>query len=397
MALWFYAMIRLLRLQQPLKATNHQQNFLDLTLTKSAKGAVQYINDDNFWKCMYILLCAVLPACRALRYCDSNTPCMDKIYYLSHRTTVAIENSMDDLNDERLFGSLNTDRNMIEEGNIVLGSNVNNRANNDEDKIVFEEAPPVSNGTDDEDSNDEAQTPSNTTMSLARQITWHWNKHKQRIEHEYSIAAWSLCVMESVWTDVRNQLTGKHCDAIEKVVTRLHVPPCPNLNPNVQTMLPHEIIETFWNEFKAFQNCTQTYHNMSRWASSECVSGKSSYLWHEKYSLLYTVVLGFVGCHVTSKLCGIGPAERSWEGVKQIKDGVRSHLGRESTEKRSIIYVTTKIQEARMRQHQMKKFDATEPDATFGDDNINFDLQLEKFGVNSGILKEPAVQRIFCV
>ncbi len=50
-----------------------------------------------------------------------------------------------------------------------------------------------------------------------------------------------------------------------------------------------------------------------------------------------------------------------------------------------------------MCQHQMKKLDATRPDAMFGDNNINFDLQLEKFGVNKGILKEPAVQRIFCL
>ena len=33
MALWFYAMICLIRLQQPLKATIHQQQFLDLALT----------------------------------------------------------------------------------------------------------------------------------------------------------------------------------------------------------------------------------------------------------------------------------------------------------------------------------------------------------------------------
>ncbi len=189
MALWFYAMIQLLCLQQPLKATIHQQKFLDLTLTNSAKGAVQDLNDDNFWKCMYILLCAVFPALRALRYCNSNMPCMDKIYNLSHRTTVAIENSQDDLNDERLFGSLNTDQNLIEEGNIVLGSNVNNSANNNENEIVFEDAPSVSNGSDYEDSDDEAQTPSNATMSFARQISLHWNKRKQRIEHEYSITA----------------------------------------------------------------------------------------------------------------------------------------------------------------------------------------------------------------
>ncbi len=49
-----------------------------------------------------------------------------------------------------------------------------------------------------------------------------------------------------------------------------------------------------------------------------------------------------------------------------------------------------------MRQHQMEKLDATRPDAMFGDDDINFNLQLKKFGVNTGKLKEPAVQCIFC-
>ncbi len=49
-----------------------------------------------------------------------------------------------------------------------------------------------------------------------------------------------------------------------------------------------------------------------------------------------------------------------------------------------------------MRQHQMEKLDATGPDAMIGDNDINFNLQLKKFGVNTGILKEPAVQHIFC-
>jgi len=51
---------------------------------------------------------------------------------------LAIEMSLDGLNDESLFGSLKTDQNLIEEGNIVLGSDLNNRANNDEDEIVFQ-------------------------------------------------------------------------------------------------------------------------------------------------------------------------------------------------------------------------------------------------------------------
>ena len=31
----------------------------------------------------------------------------------------------------------------------------------------------------------------------------------------------------------------------------------------------------------------------------------------------------------------------------------------------------------------------------FGDDDINFDMQLERFDVDTGALKEPAVERIF--
>jgi hypothetical protein len=44
----------------------------------------------------------------------------------------------------------------------------------------------------------------------------------------------------------------------------------------------------------------------------------------------------------------------------------------------------------------MEKLDATGKDAMFGEDDINIDLQLEKFGVDASILKESAVQRIFC-
>jgi len=173
-----------------LKATIHQQKFLDLTLTNSAKGAVQDIKEDNCWKCVYILLHAVFPALRALGYCDSNTPCMDKLFHLSHRTTVAIDNSLEHLNDKSLFGSLKTDQNLIEEGNIVLGSDLDNSATNHEDEIVFHDPIPVTNGIDDKLSDDgeltnddPIQTPSNTTTSFGCQVTWHWNKHKQRIEH----------------------------------------------------------------------------------------------------------------------------------------------------------------------------------------------------------------------
>ncbi len=62
---------------------------------------------------------------------------------------------------------------------------------------------------------------------------------------------------------------GTHCDAIEKVVIRLHGPPCPNTNPAVSSMSMPEIVDTFWNEFNAFKNCTHPYNVPSHWASAD--------------------------------------------------------------------------------------------------------------------------------
>ena len=43
----------------------------------------------------------------------------------------------------------------------------------------------------------------------------------------------------------------------------------------------------------------------------------------------------------------------------------------------------------------MEKIDASGPKAMFGDDDINFDLQLEKFGVDTNALREPATEHVF--
>jgi hypothetical protein len=84
---------------------------------------------------MYILLCSVYPALRALCYCDSSKPSMDNIFFLSHRTTQAIEMSKESLDDESIFGSLKTDANLNREGNMVWGDD---HDDNDEDEnVVF--------------------------------------------------------------------------------------------------------------------------------------------------------------------------------------------------------------------------------------------------------------------
>ncbi len=73
----------------------------------------------------------------------------------------------------------------------------------------------------------------------------------------------------------------------------------------------------------------------------------------------------------------------------------RSHLSGKLTEKRTVLFVSSKISQAQILCDRMEKLDATGHNAMFGGDNINFDLQLETFGVDMGALKEPPVECIF--
>ena len=83
-----------------------------MTVNETVAMAVQDIENPDFWKYLYIILCAVFPALRLLCYCDKSKPAMDKIYYLSHRTTQALQQSESLLNDEALFGQITSDRHL---------------------------------------------------------------------------------------------------------------------------------------------------------------------------------------------------------------------------------------------------------------------------------------------
>jgi hypothetical protein len=109
MSLWFYAMVHLLHLWQPLAVAIHQQRFVDLNLNNSVRAAVHDIKVDKFWKCIYLLVSAVFPTLRLLRYCNKSKPVMDKMFFLSHRTTLSLEKLEVFLNNRNLFGSLRSD------------------------------------------------------------------------------------------------------------------------------------------------------------------------------------------------------------------------------------------------------------------------------------------------
>jgi hypothetical protein len=66
---------------------------------------------------------------------------MDKIFFLSHTTILALEKLGEFLNNRNLFGSLSSDSNLTQVGKIVLGEGSDI---SDEKNAVFENAPPQS-------------------------------------------------------------------------------------------------------------------------------------------------------------------------------------------------------------------------------------------------------------
>ncbi len=105
-ATWFYAMHRALRMKPVLKATIHNPSFASLSKNDRVAACIQDIEDEVFWKAIYCLLRAVFPALKALRYCDSDIPAMDKIYFLVKRADEALQASQFVLDDQDLFGSM---------------------------------------------------------------------------------------------------------------------------------------------------------------------------------------------------------------------------------------------------------------------------------------------------
>ena len=72
--------------------------------------------------------------------------------------------------------------------------------------------------------------------------------------------------------------------------------------------------------------------------NSKDISDGKSNLCHQKCYLPSTKVLGFVYCRVTSKIPGVGSADRSWGDYEKIKSVKISSLSSDISKKQTILY-----------------------------------------------------------
>ena len=86
-----------------------------------------------------------------------------------------------------------------------------------------------------------------------------WNARKEKIEHDFSIEACSLCVMKEVREDVAARINGSHREAIERVIRKLYFDDPQDMDV---------VINYFWKGFKHWQQKSGKYGvNKGRWYS----------------------------------------------------------------------------------------------------------------------------------
>ena len=86
-----------------------------------------------------------------------------------------------------------------------------------------------------------------------------------------------------------------------------------------------KIIDKFWDEHKAFMMETDPFDKKIRFNLKGAV--ERTHVWHEKYSLQYTVYFGIVYLRKTCRVLGMGAAYRSWEDVNHINKDKAAHMG----------------------------------------------------------------------
>ena len=142
----------------------------------------------------------------------------------------------------------------------VLGPEVNN---NSPSNTIY------SSNSSVDDINDEDKP-----MTLQYQILFQWERRKEKVEHDYSISGLALSVMPAVLDDFVELITGVQYDAIKRVITKLHEPPCPNERNEIQVKTIGDIVHMLWLEYKDFQYKTGTFDKESIWFTNTVLVGK---------------------------------------------------------------------------------------------------------------------------
>ena len=141
-------------------------------------------------------------------------------------------------------------------------------------------------------------------------------------------------------------------------------------DPLMSQVAMGEMIKTFWDEFEEFSSKLGSFANKEHiWHSKDIMEGRTHF-WHKKNTLQQTEIFGKFACRVTSKILGIGSAERNWGDVKHLKTDKRSHLSPERTAKQATIYGASCVEIALIKKKEAEVNIYSQPFQTWHDEDF---------------------------
>jgi hypothetical protein len=189
---------------------------------------------------------------------------------------------------------------------------------------------------------------SDNDMKFGQLLRCFWSKRREKMCHDFAITAWLLSPCPQIRAHVKENLGLEHKLAAERMLLKLFLPD--DLTPEAKAQQTAVMIDEFWNEYEWFDNRLGPFgegrHHI--WVSADITDNRSCF-WHKKFSYLETKQLGRLACRVTSKINGMGNAERCWGTVKQLKNGQRSHLTASSVTKAATIFGAACAERAKLK------------------------------------------------
>ena len=225
-------------------------------------------------------------------------------------------------------------------------------------------------------------TDNTSDMKLGECIQHFWKVRSKAIKSDFAVTGWLLCPIKEVHDDMSKNCNEAHLNCSERVLEKLLYP--------ATEREKREKKDKFRQEFREFRGKTGAFDkSRGMWESSLLDEGKA-HVWHDTYSVLNSDVLGWLGCRVTSKILGIGNAERAWGAVKQLMQGKREAISGSRIKKQATIYAKSCIDEAKIKSHNID--DGNETFVTWTDEDIAF---IKGAGISSEDASEYQRRPIF--
>ena len=175
-----------------------------------------------------------------------------------------------------------------------------------------------------------------------------WAHYKSKLLTDYVRAAYVLSPDPKVYDDARANIEPEDREACERLLIKLFLPgyvrDVPEWEQKKATM-----IDEFLSDLHDFHNKAGYFNKMHIWIAAGS-DDMMAYLWHSRYSYLFTKWLGKLGAIVCAKGTGICEAERNWKENKKVRGGQRSKLTPQRTSQLATISASHSMTKAKARQ-----------------------------------------------